>query len=84
MKRFSLFIFSILVFTSTLLAQQEDATGCKDHPLFNRIPNFYINECEHLLSLLFFLRTHTFHHLTKTFVGFFHLGVIHERGNTGK
>jgi len=47
MKRFSLFIFSILLISSTLKAQQEDATGCKDHYLFNRIPNFYINECEH-------------------------------------
>ena len=47
MKRFSLFIFSILITSSTLFAQEEDASDCKDHPLFNRIPNFYINECEH-------------------------------------
>lgn len=47
MKRFSLFIFNILLISTTLFAQQNDAEGCKDHPLFNRIPNFYINECEH-------------------------------------
>lgn len=25
---------------------QEDAQGCKDHPLFSRMPNFYIESCE--------------------------------------
>ncbi len=24
---------------------QEDAEGCKDHPLFNRMPNYYIEQC---------------------------------------
>lgn len=26
---------------------QNDADGCKDHPLFNRMTNTYINECTH-------------------------------------
>lgn len=25
---------------------QEDAEGCKDHPMFSRMPNFYLSECE--------------------------------------
>jgi len=25
---------------------QEDAKGCKDHPLFTRMPNYYIHHCE--------------------------------------
>ena len=25
---------------------QQDAKGCKDHPLFTRMPNFYISSCE--------------------------------------
>lgn len=33
-----------LLFSTTLHAQN-DADGCKDHPLFNRMPNTYINEC---------------------------------------
>lgn len=30
---------------SPLLAQK-DAEGCKDHPLFTRMPNYYIDECQ--------------------------------------
>ncbi len=29
-----------------LCAQQQDAEGCKDHPLFNRMRGFYIAECD--------------------------------------
>ena len=25
---------------------QEDVKGCKDHPLFTRMPNFFIRLCE--------------------------------------
>ncbi len=28
------------------LAQEEDAEGCKDHPMFTRMKNFYITNCE--------------------------------------
>jgi outer membrane protein OmpA-like peptidoglycan-associated protein len=41
-------IFS-LVLTITMLSivwSQEDVEGCKDHPLFNRMPNYYLNSCE--------------------------------------
>lgn len=27
-------------------AQDQDAEGCKDHPLFNRMPNYVISQCE--------------------------------------
>ncbi|MBP6979172.1 MAG: OmpA family protein [Bacteroidales bacterium] len=30
----------------SLRSQNEDAEGCKDHPLFNRMTNFFINSCE--------------------------------------
>jgi outer membrane protein OmpA-like peptidoglycan-associated protein len=29
-----------------VLSQSDDAEGCKDHPLFNRMPNFHISECQ--------------------------------------
>ncbi|HEX2957796.1 MAG TPA: OmpA family protein [Chitinispirillaceae bacterium] len=34
-----------LLFFITAYAQNEDEEGCKDHPMFNRMPGFYINEC---------------------------------------
>jgi OmpA-OmpF porin, OOP family len=43
MKALSLILFSFLL--SLTLFAQEDAEGCKDHPMFNRMPNFYIIEC---------------------------------------
>jgi OOP family OmpA-OmpF porin len=39
---YSLLIILLTIFTS--LAQQ-DAEGCKDHPLFTRMSNFYISQC---------------------------------------
>lgn len=38
-----LFIFSICLAVSTLA--QEDAPGCNDNPMFNRMPNTVIGEC---------------------------------------
>ncbi|MFB3815298.1 MAG: hypothetical protein ACE14L_14425 [Terriglobales bacterium] len=35
-----------LLLLSACLWAQEDAEGCKDHPLFNRLPNFYIQNCD--------------------------------------
>jgi OOP family OmpA-OmpF porin len=35
----------LLVFSGIVLAQ-EDAKGCKDHPMFTRMANFYILYCE--------------------------------------
>jgi outer membrane protein OmpA-like peptidoglycan-associated protein len=43
MKNFSMMLLSLLLCV-TLYAQQ-DADGCIDHPLFNRMPNYYIVEC---------------------------------------
>jgi len=37
-------IFLTVTLISFVLAQ-EDAPGCKDHPLFNRLSNFYIVNC---------------------------------------
>ena len=36
----------IVVLMGSLAFAQQDAKGCKDHPLFTRMPNFYINKCE--------------------------------------
>jgi OOP family OmpA-OmpF porin len=35
----------LLVFSGILFAQ-DDTKGCKDHPMFTRMPNFYIEECK--------------------------------------
>lgn len=44
----NLYLALILIFFATNFAftQDEDAEGCKDHPLFNRMPNYHIMECE--------------------------------------
>jgi len=46
----SLFCFAFLAILmsvpASLFAQDEDAEDCKDHPLFNRMPNFHISSCE--------------------------------------
>jgi len=33
---------------SALACAQEDEEGCKDHPLFNRMPNYYLGDCAKL------------------------------------
>jgi OmpA-OmpF porin, OOP family len=47
MKYFISLSFLLLMFltTSGLKAQTEDAGGCIDHPMFNRIPDYRIDEC---------------------------------------
>lgn len=43
------FLIVILFSISGLEAYaQEDAAGCTDHPLFNRMPNHYLYDCEEL------------------------------------
>jgi OmpA-OmpF porin, OOP family len=37
---------AILVFAAGVSKAQEDAEGCKDHPMFNRMPNYYLGNCE--------------------------------------
>src|SRR4051812_8518845 len=39
---FSLFI---VTFTSISVYAQEDASHCKDSPMFNRMPNTFISQC---------------------------------------
>ena len=46
MKKMTLLLFYCILCTTLTFAQNEDAEGCKDHPLFNRMPNFHISECE--------------------------------------
>ena len=42
-------LMTIMLFaTSGLVNAQVDADGCKDHPLFNRMPNYYLYYCEEL------------------------------------
>jgi len=43
MQKLSFIIFTL--FLSLSVSAQDDAEGCKDHPMFNRIPNTYISEC---------------------------------------
>jgi outer membrane protein OmpA-like peptidoglycan-associated protein len=42
----SILIATILIATSALVKAQDDAEGCKDHPLFSRMPSYYLSNCE--------------------------------------
>ncbi len=39
---------AILYLASGVANAQVDADGCKDHPIFNRMPNYYLYSCEEL------------------------------------
>jgi outer membrane protein OmpA-like peptidoglycan-associated protein len=39
-------LLSFLFLGLSPLAAQADEEGCKDHPLFSRMPNFYLDACE--------------------------------------
>ncbi len=41
-----IFTLFLTIALSALALAQEDAEGCKDHPLFNRMPNYYLESCE--------------------------------------
>jgi hypothetical protein len=51
MKKHALFISGLCLFAllvaSVLAVAQEDVSGSKDHPLFMRMPNFYIDDYEY-------------------------------------
>jgi OmpA-OmpF porin, OOP family len=49
MKKLSLLLFGLML--SLLLHAQEDVEGCKDHPLFNRMPGYNITECSYNFGL---------------------------------
>lgn len=36
----------LALFMASVASAQDDADGCKDHPLFNRLPGYYINDCQ--------------------------------------
>ena len=38
--------FALLFASLPVLAQDSDAEGCKDHPLFNRMPGYIVSSCE--------------------------------------
>lgn len=44
--RAMLFAAMTLVLFSNHFAQQKDTTGCKDHPLFTRMPTYWIHNCD--------------------------------------
>ncbi|TFG76400.1 MAG: OmpA family protein [Chrysiogenales bacterium] len=48
--RLRLFVLAVaIVFCATgLAAQQPDARDCKDHPLFNRMPGYWISGCKYV------------------------------------
>lgn len=46
MKKLNLLLMCCAFCTSVVFAQNDDAEGCRDHPLFNRMPNFHISNCE--------------------------------------
>ncbi|NWF97360.1 MAG: OmpA family protein [Nitrospirae bacterium] len=41
-----IFTLILTIIMSAMALAQEDAEGCKDHPLFNRMPNYYLYNCE--------------------------------------
>ena len=47
-----LFLILAIGFQQTILAQLEDADNCKDHPLFTRMPNFKIYQCQENFAAL--------------------------------
>ena len=49
MKRVSLIVFCVVwavVLMGSFAFAQQDAKGCKDHPLFTRMPGTYIYDCK--------------------------------------
>ena len=40
------FTFIGFLLTVNFAYSQEDAKGCKDHPLFTRMPGYYLGRCE--------------------------------------
>lgn len=53
-----LFFFGLILFTSlscTIAQNPNDAEGCKDHPFFSRMPNFFIAACSQNFNKLEYL-----------------------------
>jgi outer membrane protein OmpA-like peptidoglycan-associated protein len=45
MKRTVFILLGVLFLTLPIMAQQKDNQGCKDHPLFTRMPDYWIRSC---------------------------------------
>ena len=45
MKSKTIYTVIITIFISATSLTQQDIEGCKDHPIFNRINNFFITDC---------------------------------------
>ncbi|MBN2431140.1 MAG: OmpA family protein [Acidobacteria bacterium] len=39
-------LLALLILMAPILLAEEDAGDCRDHPLFNRMPGFFISECD--------------------------------------
>jgi outer membrane protein OmpA-like peptidoglycan-associated protein len=48
MRWISVGVVTLSLFVAVPAVAQEDAENCKDHPLFTRMPNTYINDCKTL------------------------------------
>ena len=46
MKRLSLLILGVVLLVPMTAFAEPDADGCKDHPMFTRMKNYYIIQCE--------------------------------------
>jgi outer membrane protein OmpA-like peptidoglycan-associated protein len=46
MRTTALVLLTLLSLPVCVAAEQKDATGCKDHPLFTRMPNSWISSCK--------------------------------------
>jgi OmpA-OmpF porin, OOP family len=46
MKKASFLVLCILCISAIAVSQQKDATGCKDHPLFTKMPGSWIHDCD--------------------------------------
>jgi outer membrane protein OmpA-like peptidoglycan-associated protein len=47
-KALFVFIFALLLATATSVFAQQDSKGCKDHPLFTRMPGHWIYDCQQI------------------------------------
>jgi len=50
MKKVSKLLFCLVlgfIMMGSIVFAQQDAKGCKDHPLFTRMPNTYLNDCKY-------------------------------------
>ena len=46
MKRLVLLFLGLVLLNPVFAFAEPDAQGCKDHPLFTRLENFYISGCK--------------------------------------